>query len=90
MNTLTDTDREEFYSYFTEMGVSPDAFDTMMITPPDGRGDILYPQAIALDIIDGAIRDDEEPGSHFCGPNVKENVRCPRKSEAAIVLASVN
>jgi hypothetical protein len=38
MNKLTDTDREEFYSYFKEMGVSPDAFDTMMITPPDGRG----------------------------------------------------
>ncbi len=89
---LTDTDREEFHTYFKEMGVSPETFDTMMITPPSGRGDILYPQAIELGIIDGAIPYDEEPGSHFCGPNAKESVRCPRKSEATIipVAASVN
>lgn len=88
MNKLTDADREEFYAYFKEIGISPDAFDTMMITPPYGRGDILYPQAIGLGVIDGALPDDEEPGSHFCGPNAKESVRCPRKSEAAIVPAS--
>jgi hypothetical protein len=92
MNKLTDTDREDFYTYFKEMGVSTDTFETMMITPPNGRGDILDPQAIGLGIIDGAIPDDEEPGSHFCGPNAKESVRCPRKSEAAIApaAASVN
>jgi hypothetical protein len=92
MNKLTDTDREDFYTYFKEMGVSPDTFETMMITPPNGRGDILDPQAIGLGIINGVIPYDEEPGAHFCGPNAKESVRCPRKSEAAIVpaAASVN
>ncbi|WP_416064324.1 hypothetical protein ACK9YZ_14875 [Rhizobium sp. ZK1] len=87
---LTETERGKFIAYFSEMGVSPETFDTMMITPSFGRGDIYPPQALKLDIIDGVIPYDEEPGLHFCGPNAKESVRCPRKSEAVIVPASVN
>jgi hypothetical protein len=83
--TLTESERDEFYAYFNEMGISPDTFDTMMITPPFGRGDILHPQALKLDIIDGVIPYEEEPGLHICGPDAKESIRCPRKPDAAIV-----
>ncbi len=87
---VTETERGKFIAYFSEMGVSPETFDTMMITPSFGRGDIYPPQALRLEIIDGVIPYDEEPGLHVCGPNAKESVLCPRKSEAAIVPASAS
>ncbi|EJJ25986.1 hypothetical protein [Rhizobium sp. CF142] len=89
---VTETERGKFIAYFSEMGISPETFDTMMITPSFGRGDIYPPQALKLDIIDGVIPYDEEPGLHFCGPNAKESVRCPRRSgvETVPVAATVN
>ena len=87
-----DTDREDFYAYFNEMGVSPETYETMMTRRSNGEGDILPSQALGLGIINGIIPYDEEPGAHFCGPEAKESLRCPRKSEAEIVpaAASVN
>ncbi|MBX4999879.1 hypothetical protein HJB72_18190 [Rhizobium lentis] len=79
---LTEAEREKFLSYFLEMGVSSDAFDTMMITPPSGRGDLLQYQQMALGIINGAIPYGEEPGLHVCGPGAKESLRCPRNQKA--------
>lgn len=85
---LTQADRDKFDAYFNEMGISPETFDRMMIAPPNRRG-LIYPyQALKLGIINGVIPYDEEPGFHLCGPNAKESVRCPRKSEAAIIPAS--
>ena len=87
---LTDAERDEFYTYFNEMGVNLETFDTMMITPWFGRGDILDPQALKLGIINGVIPYDEEPGLHVCGPNAKESIRCPGKSQAAIIPAGAS
>ncbi|OWV70038.1 hypothetical protein ATY77_18500 [Rhizobium sp. R634] len=81
---LTKAEREKFLAYFQEMGVSAEAFDTMMITPPSGRGDLLDSQAMALGIINGVIPYEEEPGLHVCGPQAKESLQCPRNQKAEI------
>lgn len=87
---LTEAERDKFYAYFNEMGISLETVDTMMTAPPSARGLIYHSQALKLGIINGVIPDDEEPGFHLCGPDAKESVRCPRKSEAAIVPADAS
>ncbi|MDC9834227.1 hypothetical protein [Rhizobium binxianense] len=87
----TAAEYREFFAYFDEMGVSAEAYETMMLTTSIERGTIFRSQALELGIINGIIPDDEEPGLHVCGREAKESLRCHRKAEAKIVpAASVN
>ncbi|MBY5817890.1 hypothetical protein HFN60_19935 [Rhizobium leguminosarum] len=88
----TTTEYTRFSAYFDEMGVNAEAYETMMPATSTERGSIIVPsQALKLGIVNGIIPYDEEPGSHVCGPEAKESLRCPRKAEAEIVpVASVN
>lgn len=78
----------KFFAYFDEMGVRAETYEMMMLATSIEQGNILRSQALDLGIINGIIPYGEEPGSHVCGPDAKESLRCPRNQKAEIVPAA--
>ncbi|WHO74731.1 hypothetical protein [Rhizobium sp. BT03] len=86
----TTAEYPKFFAYFDEMGVNAGAFETMMLATSIERKTIPRSQALELGIINGIIPYGDEPGSHLCGPDAKESLRCPRKAEAGIAPAAAS
>ena len=84
----TTAEYTKFFTYFDEMGVSSETYETMMFATSIERDKILRSQAFDLGIINGIIPYGEEPGLHFCGPDAKESLRCPGNQKAGIVPAT--
>ncbi|MBW6423074.1 hypothetical protein KX729_16570 [Rhizobium sp. XQZ8] len=78
--TLNKKDKAELTAYLREMGISPDAIDVMMSTPPDDMRIVPSAEALKLGLITDILIQREWPGMSLCRESDSADALCHRRA----------